>query len=111
MATPIEGAIASMEVHLRSVIEPAVLVRRVRLDAAVHQTRERLTVGEVRRRAFKAVRPGWEWGPKWSTAWFRLRGTVPAEMRRLAGGQRGRVLALRFSTSGRWPGWMSIATW
>lgn len=87
-----------MEVHLRSVIEPAVVVRRVRLDAAVHQTRERLTVGEVRRRAFKAVRPGWEWGPKWSTAWFRLRGTVPAEMRRLAGGQRGRVLALRFST-------------
>jgi alpha-mannosidase len=29
---------------------------------------------------FTPVHPGWRWGPKWSTAWFRIRGWVPSDL-------------------------------
>lgn len=29
---------------------------------------------------FTPVHPGWRWGPKWATAWFRVRGWVPADL-------------------------------
>ena len=44
----------------------------------------------VQRRG-KRVEPGFRWGPVWSTAWFRVRGRVPASF-------RGERVLLRFSS-------------
>lgn len=41
--------------------------------------------------AYAPVALGFRWGPKWSTAWFRLRGVLPAS-------HAGLVTALRFDT-------------
>jgi alpha-mannosidase len=44
----------------------------------------------AKRAKYRPVEVGLRWGPVWSTAWFRLAGRVPAEM-------RGHTVALRFS--------------
>ena len=44
----------------------------------------------ARRAKYRPVKVGLRWGPVWSTAWFRLAGRVPGEM-------RGHTVALRFS--------------
>jgi alpha-mannosidase len=46
---------------------------------------------DAKRASFKPVKVGLRWGPVWSTAWFRLSGRVPTEM-------RGHTVALRFSS-------------
>jgi alpha-mannosidase len=48
------------------------------------------TLAEAKRAKYRPVELGLRWGPVWSTAWFRLAGRVPAEM-------RGHTVALRFS--------------
>ncbi len=48
------------------------------------------TLSQAKRAKFRSAQVGLRWGPVWSTAWFRLRGKVPAEM-------RGHSVALRFS--------------
>ena len=48
------------------------------------------SLAEAKRAKFRAADIGLRWGPVWSTAWFRLRGKVPAAM-------RGHTVALRFS--------------
>lgn len=40
---------------------------------------------------YEPVQAGWRWGPVWSTAWFRLRGRIPAEW-------SGHPVGLRFSS-------------
>ncbi len=47
-------------------------------------------LSEAKRAKYRKVKLGLRWGPVWSTAWFRLTGCVPAEM-------RGHTVALRFS--------------
>ncbi|MFM2165353.1 MAG: hypothetical protein RL325_1790, partial [Planctomycetota bacterium] len=47
-------------------------------------------LAEAKRAAYRPVEVGLRWGPVWSTAWFKLQGRVPAEM-------RGHTVALRFS--------------
>src|SRR5207248_2470750 len=73
------------------VLEPAIYPIRAPLAAAVLQTPDRIHVDEARRGPFTPVALGWRWGPVWSTAWFRVMGTVPESM-------RGRRVVLRFST-------------
>ncbi|MFM1803986.1 MAG: hypothetical protein RL136_865 [Planctomycetota bacterium] len=48
------------------------------------------SLAEAKRAKYRPVELGLRWGPVWSTAWFRLRGRVPAAM-------RGHTVALRFS--------------
>ena len=48
------------------------------------------SLAEAKRAQYRPVDIGLRWGPVWSTAWFRLQGRVPAEM-------RGHTVALRFS--------------
>ncbi|MFM1823931.1 MAG: hypothetical protein RI967_2197, partial [Planctomycetota bacterium] len=48
------------------------------------------TLADARRATYRNVALGLRWGPVWSTAWFRLRGRVPAAM-------KGHRVALRFS--------------
>jgi alpha-mannosidase len=61
------------------------------LQVEVFQTPDRLPFAEAIRAEYRPVDPGFRWGPVWSTAWFRLRGQVPASC-------EGRPLALRFSS-------------
>lgn len=61
------------------------------LTAEVFQTPDRIPLAEARRATYKPVQLGWHWGPPWSTAWFRIRGTVPASM-------TGQRVCLCFST-------------
>ena len=49
------------------------------------------TLADAKRAKYRPVKVGLRWGPVWSTAWFRLGGKVPAEM-------RGHTVALRFSS-------------
>ena len=64
-------------VFREQVLEPAVFVQRMPLEAAVYQCADPITVGEAEAAAFTAVSSGWRWGPVWSTAWFRLTGAAP----------------------------------
>jgi alpha-mannosidase len=73
------------------VLWPAVMPRRVRADVGIWQPAG--GAADLRAAAKARYRPvevGLRWGPVWSTAWFRVRGALPAV-------GRGQELALRFS--------------
>ncbi len=91
MPHPNDLATNALEVLHREVIVPAVIADRWPLRASVYQTAQACPFDSARRAKYRAVEPGWDWGPRWSTAWFRLTGAVPIEAGR-------RPLALRFST-------------
>jgi alpha-mannosidase len=61
------------------------------LSAEVFQTPDRISLADAKRATYKPVQLGWHWGPPWSTAWFRIRGTVPASM-------KGQRVCVNFST-------------
>ena len=48
------------------------------------------TLAQAKRAKYRDTSVGLRWGPVWSTAWFRVRGKVPASM-------RGHTVALKFS--------------
>lgn len=86
--------LAHIEEFCERVLDPAVYTDAAPLDVRVWQCAERLPYAELRRRnelEFEPVQPGWRWGPKWSTAWFVVRGKVPVTM-------RGKRVVLRFSS-------------
>jgi alpha-mannosidase len=91
MPHPHELAVNALEALHRDVIAPAVIAARWPLRAAAYQTLRACRYQAALAAAYRPVEPGWEWGPRWSTAWFRLSGPVPT----MAG---GRPMALRFST-------------
>ena len=79
------------EAFADEVLAPAIHPRREALGVEVFQTAERMAHDAARVADYDTVRPGFRWGPVWSTAWFRIRGEVPAAM-------AGRPVALRFSS-------------
>lgn len=83
------------QTYFRDVIDPAVWSAAHPLAAAVHQLQDPAADPIPAERAagleFRPVAPTWLWGPKWSTAWFKVSGVLPAEW-------AGRPVALRFSS-------------
>jgi alpha-mannosidase len=79
------------EVFCREVIDPAVYPATTALDAGVFQCTDPVPFAAAAKAAYTPVKPGFQWGPVWSTAWFRITGRVPASM-------SGRTVGLRFST-------------
>ncbi|WP_328323147.1 MULTISPECIES: alpha-mannosidase [unclassified Streptomyces] len=78
-------------------LRPAVHGRSVPLDVAVwNVTGEPVPVREGLDAPYETVRTGALWGPAWSTSWFRISGTVPAEW---AGQRVEAVLDLGFGTA------------
>ncbi|WP_405559558.1 alpha-mannosidase [Streptomyces sp. NBC_01180] len=76
---------------------PAVHGRRAPLDVAIwNVTGEPVPVPEGLDAPYEKVRTGALWGPAWSTSWFRISGTVPAEW---AGQRVEAVLDLGFGTT------------
>jgi alpha-mannosidase len=62
-------------------------------DVAACETMEHLTFDQAKRLSYKPVKEGFRWGKPWSTAWFRLRFTIPASF-------KGQKVALWFVPNG-----------
>lgn len=78
-------------------LRPAVHGRSAPLDVAIwNVTGEPVPVSEGLHAHYEPVRTGALWGPAWSTSWFRISGTVPAEW---AGQRVEAVLDLGFGTT------------
>ncbi|MCA8973868.1 MAG: alpha-mannosidase, partial [Planctomycetes bacterium] len=77
------------EAFATEVLGPAVHVQRADLELAVWQTTEPVPLAMAVAADYRPIAPGFRWGPVWSTAWFRIRGRVPAAM-------AGKAVALRF---------------
>ena len=76
---------------------PAVHAHGVPLDVGVWPvTGEPVPVAEGLRAEYRPVAVGHRWGPAWSTCWFRISGTVPAEW---AGRRVEAVLDLGFDAT------------
>ena len=95
MSTEFDLSMKRFAAFLREVLEPAAYPVAVPLGAGalqIQDPRAALPAPEVAAAgAFAPVAVGWRWGPRWSTAWFRVRGEVPREM-------GGGAVALRFSS-------------
>jgi len=92
-------ALIRYENFLAEVLGPACTSHRLPLDAAVFQTAERSAIQAAREATFSPAELGWRWGPVWSTAWFRLTGELPADMRAaVEAAPETRSLALGFSS-------------
>ncbi|MFJ5304239.1 alpha-mannosidase [Streptomyces sp. NPDC088350] len=77
-------------------IRPAVHARSVRLDVQIwNVSGEPVPVREGLAAPYRPARVGDHWGPAWSTSWFKVSGTIPAEW---AGETVEAVLDLGFST-------------
>jgi len=79
------------EVFCRDVIDPAVYPLSYPLEVAAYQSSEPVPFAHALAASYSAVHTGWDWGPVWSTCWFRVRGSVPESM-------AGKTVAIRFST-------------
>lgn len=91
MLSDLQFDLARFRMYERTVIAPAAFGRRISLRAEVFQTRDHLSPTEAQRAQYAVVEPGWRWGPAWSSAWFRLSGSIPDDW-------RGSIVALRFSS-------------
>lgn len=74
-----------------TVLEPAVFADAEPLAVEATRSERPISLQEAERASFTAVQKGWEWGPVWTTAWFRLSGEVPARF-------GGRPVTVRFDT-------------
>jgi alpha-mannosidase len=86
----LQYAAIRFENFVSEILLPAAFPARAPLGASVWQTPDRVTPDVAAGQAFTPVELGWRWGPVWSSAWFRLRGELPASM-------AGKRVALRFS--------------
>ncbi|MCD4823859.1 MAG: hypothetical protein K8S55_04580, partial [Phycisphaerae bacterium] len=62
-------------------------------DVAMAETKEHLPLSTAKKLNYKSVKGGQRWGQPWTTAWFRLRFTVPASF-------RGETVSLLFRPNG-----------
>ena len=64
---------------LDQVIQPSVFSDHHALNVEVFQCAEPIRYDQAIKQTYTPVKLGFEWGPVWSTAWFRLKGTVPSQ--------------------------------
>jgi alpha-mannosidase len=87
-------ALRRFQTFFRDVVEGLVYLTAVPIEAEVFQIQDPkaspITPADAAHREFRRVPPPWAWGPKWSTAWFRVRGKIPAAW-------KGLPVVLRFS--------------
>ena len=81
MAHPLLSSCDTLEAYLTRVIEPAITVATSPVEIAAWQTQEPVAFAEAAKQRFIPVVLGWQWGPAWSTCWFKLMGTVPEQWR------------------------------
>ena len=95
MSSEFELSLKRFAAFLREALEPAVYPVSAPLRVGAYliaDPRAALPTPEAALGAeFAPVEMGWRWGPRWSTAWFRARGEMPAAM-------AGRPVVVRFSS-------------
>ncbi|MBS0198623.1 MAG: alpha-mannosidase [Planctomycetes bacterium] len=95
MPSDYELTISRYQTFLRDVLDPAVYPAAAPLQVLAHQLpdpkADPITPAAALALTFSPVEIGWNWGPKWSSTWFRIQGAVPATM-------KGRSVCLRFSS-------------
>ena len=74
---PIEFVAISAQNMVDEVLRPGAIAAREMMAASCWRTPERVSLAQAQKSAFQPVSSGWRWGPVWSTAWFKLRGTMP----------------------------------
>jgi len=79
------------EAFAAEVLRPAIWPLSAPLEIGVYQSEEPVSLEQARSADYRPVELGLRWGPVWSTAWFRLRGTMPEAL-------AGQPVALRFSS-------------
>ncbi|HUT58137.1 MAG TPA: glycoside hydrolase family 38 C-terminal domain-containing protein, partial [Phycisphaerae bacterium] len=65
---------------IKTCIEPARFNPLCELDVEVFQCPEPCSFDEAMGAQYKPVSVGFQWGPAWSTAWFRMTGAVPPDV-------------------------------
>ena len=80
MLGDIEYAALGFETFHDDVLAPLVIVGAEPLEVMAFQCMEHLSPEVARKNRFVPVDIGYRWGPVWSTAWFRLNGTLPDSM-------------------------------
>ena len=91
MLPALQYSALGFETFREEVLWPAVTALRVPAEAAVWHPKGHPPLAEAKRASFRPIDVGYRWGPVWSTAWFRVRATLPAV-------PSGCELALRFSS-------------
>jgi alpha-mannosidase len=76
---------------VEEVVRPAIYTDYTEVETGVYQCDEPISYDEAVRQEYKPVKPGFLWGPFWSTAWFKVNGKVPVAF-------KGRNFRLRFDT-------------
>lgn len=87
----LEYAALGFETFHEDVLAPLIVMESCSLDISVHQCTDHIRPEAAEAYTFQRVPIGWRWGPIWSTAWFKLEGTVPRSM-------SGHSLSLHFSS-------------
>src|SRR5438128_6845825 len=65
---------------VKKVVRPAIYPRRTPLEVAAHHVHgEPIAPADAYQRAFEPFTVGSQWGGRWDTTWFRMRGVVPEE--------------------------------
>jgi len=95
MPSEFELTISRYQTFLRDVLDPAIYPASVPVGASVYQIPDiratPISAAEAMMREYRSVEVGWQWGPKWSTAWFRVTGSIPDSF-------TGQRTVLRFSS-------------
>ncbi|MCP4837046.1 MAG: alpha-mannosidase [Phycisphaera sp.] len=107
MLPDLEYAALRFETFADDVLRPLATPISVPLQVSVASFEGRPRPDEVAAMSddsFVPVEPGWRWGPVWSTAWFRLRGSVPTSM-------KGKRVDLRFDSGTEALLWRDGAPW
>jgi alpha-mannosidase len=79
------------EEFCNDLLRPLAMPRRAPLRVEVAHFDERVSPTIAQRAKRTRVEPGYRWGPIWSTAWFRVQGTMPRDF-------AGERVLLRFSS-------------
>jgi len=96
MSNELHQTIRRLGVFFRDVVEPLAFKEAAPLNASVSVVTDWRgkppSPEEATRLEYTPVAQGFQWGPKWATAWFKVHGTVPQSM-------KGCPVELRFSTA------------
>lgn len=104
MAMDIAFLAARLDRFARDVLAPAAHPASSPLSVAVHKCAEPIPLEQAQHAEFIPVPLGFTWGPVWSTAWFRVRGSVPRSM-------HDKPIVLRFFCATEALAWRDGAPW
>ena len=86
-----EDLVVGLEQFVSRSLRPAIHARTAPLRVSIFRPDGAVPLADARAADYTPIETGHRWGPAWSTAWFKLEGSVPSEF-------AGEAVALRFSS-------------